>query len=248
MKNNKKLNLKEFEELNIKKYKIYIISVICFLIGFIVAPNGINKTEYLKVVEKADKIESELTNSKESIEDLQNQIKQAKIFLDLDEDSRDTITSSINDMKNKKEEEVKAKELEKQKAEEEAKAKKEANVTDLFKEVYQAFAPNVGSSLYEGIKQSIGTSGYKYDLTEPTLDVSGEIKVYDKSSSDNLTLSFYPDENTGIEVLSLVQYNRGTNAIASSDDLHINPKSYSIYDGENKDVYSIDEQKKFIFE
>lgn len=256
--NEKKLDLKKDKEnkFSLRRNKIYIIGGVCFLMGFILAPNGISEADHLNEVEKAEnkleKIENELDDSKQLIDNLENKLKQAQIFLDLDEDNREIIIDNINEINIKKEEERKAKqleeekkkaeELEKQMAEEKA---KEARVTKLYKDIYENFAPNVGSSLYSGVLYVVESSGYKYKVTEPTEDVMGKIEVYDNSSRDSVSLIFYPKNE--IEVLSLVQYNRGEKAVAASTDLHISPLSYSIYDGKNKDVYSMEDQREFIF-
>lgn len=225
----------------LRKYKIYIVGCVFFFIGFIAAPKGINEADYDKSLENLSNVKSELEESKQLITSLEAQVNDAKEFLELDEDKKSLVIKNIEEIKAKEEE---AKKLEADKKKAEAKAM-EKRVTSLFKDIYENFADNVGSSIYAGVVQVIESSGYKYSIQEPTQDDLGTIKVSDNSSNDIVTLMFYPEND--IEKLMLVQYDRGGNSIAVSNQFHNISSEYSIHDGTRSTVDSIDDQKKFIF-
>ena len=147
MSDNEKLNLTKEEHSRIgliKKYKIYVIGFICFLIGFIVAPNGIDESDYKEVIEKADKMETELKNSNELVKNLESEVSQAKVFLDLNVDDKKIIETNIKELKAKKEEELK-----KQQEEEEARKKAE-------KESIELTPKNLNVKIEESIEKDNG--------------------------------------------------------------------------------------------
>lgn len=232
-------NKNKENKFNLKSIYLLIIGVICFLFGFILAPNGVSEEIYTNELEKKDKqiedIQSKLDNSKRLVDDLENKLKQSKIFLDLDENDKSTIISKINEINTKKDEKNKTEEY-----------VEESRITRLYTDIYEKFAPNVGELLYTSTLQLLESSDYKYDLTEPTTNELGKIEIYDSSSKDRVILFFYPEND--IEILSLIEYSRGKKSISANSNFHRKPIEYSIYDGKNNEiVFSIDKQKDFIF-
>ena len=157
---NNKLNLNKYNKLIVdffKLYKIYIIGVICFLLGSILGDmlnyDSISQSEYGKVVVSLEETQIQLGESQNTIKELESknerlqlQIDRAKPYLDLNYDARQKVDAKIEEVNTEQEEKAAKKALEKAKQEALENAKKEESQSFTYNHSSESNASSISNS------------------------------------------------------------------------------------------------------
>jgi len=123
--------------------------------------------------------------------------------------------------------------------------------TDLFETVYVPYAQKEKPFIFNGVKTFAENCGYEFEITEPTEEAIGEIKI--KNDDDYVYIAFLPNSDN-LELISIVSYfhtasnsevslsNYSTNREAQYDQLTTHVLGES-----NVNVDSVDAQREFLF-
>lgn len=123
--------------------------------------------------------------------------------------------------------------------------------TDFFDNVYAPYANRKKPFIFEGVKTFSESCGYKTEITNPSDEDTGEIKIFD-DNGDYVYFSFSPIN--GIETIMTVSfYQASSNSEVSLSNYSSDGSSeYDEFSahiiGESKTkVKSVDQQRKFLF-
>lgn len=125
--------------------------------------------------------------------------------------------------------------------------------SDLFENVYVPYALKEKTTVFGGVKSLAESGSYKYEITEPTEEVFGEIKILSNENDDYVYFAFFPNTD-GLEVIALVNY------FHSASNSEVSLKNYSKNRDPARDEYTthiigesdelvsgVDEQRTFLF-
>ena len=123
--------------------------------------------------------------------------------------------------------------------------------TDLFESIYAPYANREKSFIFNDVKEFIQTTDYEQEITEPTANDLGTIKLLDENG-DYVFFAFNPVN--GIEIImSVSYYHDSTNSEVSLSNYSTDgsPKydtfsTHVLGESETK-VYDLEEQKNFLF-
>ncbi|MDE6052854.1 MAG: hypothetical protein K2G55_03640, partial [Lachnospiraceae bacterium] len=123
--------------------------------------------------------------------------------------------------------------------------------TELFEQVYVPYANREKAFAFYAVKTFVSTLGYEIEITEPSEDVLGEIKIID-TNGDYVYLTFYPVND--IETITLVNYHRAeTNCEVSMENYsadsspQLDSFATHIIGEAPVEVTGTDEQRNFLF-
>lgn len=120
----------------------------------------------------------------------------------------------------------------------------ETNI-EIVDNIFVYFSDKVGIITWDDAKAFLLKTDYTMEYEEPTKDVSGKIKVFEKSKEDYVLLQFFPKGSD--EVLSLLTYQTYNNQyeLSISNNQHSKEIKYSLYDVDsvprNKEVTTLND-------
>lgn len=123
--------------------------------------------------------------------------------------------------------------------------------TDLFEQIYVPYANREKSFIFEGVKSFASTLEYKIEITEPTEEDLGEIKIID-TNGDYVYFAFSPIDDVQI-IMTVSYYHAETDSeVSLSNYSSDGSPRYDTFTthilGESEiEVSNTDEQRDFLF-
>lgn len=228
--NNKKKKINR-EKIVKKRIEILLtvgsLGLIVGLIIGLILPIGHGKKSELKEVKATnEKIQLQLTNANDKVDELNKKIEENKSFIDLNEEEKEQVISYIETLQEEK------KKLDEVKI----------TTTDIYEKLYRSYAYSLGYVNYEEFYAILDTFGYQYEINEN----DKEITLKDEYEGDNVSLTFEKNNNNEL-VLTRIRYNKVNKYIELNNNHNKTDTEYIIYDGSSTKVNNINEQEEFLF-
>lgn len=228
--NNKKKKINR-EKIVKKRIEILLtvgsLGLIVGLIIGLILPIGHGKKSELKEVKATnEKIQLQLTNANDKVDELNKKIEENKSFIDLNEEEKEQVISYIETLQEEK------KKLDEVKI----------TTTDIYEKLYRSYAYSLGYVNYEEFYAILDTFGYQYEINEN----DKEITLKDEYAGDNVSLTFEKNNNNEL-VLTRIRYNKVNKYIELNNNHNKTDTEYIIYDGSSTKVNNINEQEEFLF-
>lgn len=228
--NNKKKKINR-EKIVKKRIEILLtvgsLGLIVGLIIGLILPIGHGKKSELKEVKATnEKIQLQLTNANDKVDELNKKIEENKSFIDLNEEEKEQVISYIETLQEEK------KKLDEVKI----------TTTDIYEKLYRSYAYSLGYVNYEEFYAILDTFGYQYEINEN----DKEITLKDEYEGDNVSLTFEKNNNNEL-VLTRIRYNKVDKYIELNNNHNKSDTEYIIYDGSSTKVNNINEQEEFLF-
>ena len=228
--NNKKKKINR-EKIVKKRIEILLtvgsLGLIVGLIIGLILPIGHGKKSELKEVKATnEKIQLQLTNANDKVDELNKKIEENKSFIDLNEEEKEQVISYIETLQEEK------KKLDEVKI----------TTTDIYEKLYRSYAYSLGYVNYEEFYAILDTFGYQYEINEN----DKEITLKDEYAGDNVSLTFEKNNNNEL-VLTRIRYNKVDKYIELNNNHNKSDTEYIIYDGSSTKVNNINEQEEFLF-
>lgn len=228
--NNKKKKINR-EKIVKKRIEILLtvgsLGLIVGLIIGLILPIGHGKKSELKEVKATnEKIQLQLTNANDKVDELNKKIEENKSFIDLNEEEKEQVISYIETLQEEK------KKLDEVKI----------TTTDIYEKLYRSYAYSLGYVNYEEFYAILDTFGYQYEINEN----DKEITLKDEYEGDNVSLTFEKNNNNEL-VLTRIRYNKVNKYIELNNNHNKSDTEYIIYDGSSTKVNNINEQEEFLF-
>ena len=228
--NNKKKKINR-EKIVKKRIEILLtVGSLGLIVGLtigLILPIGHGKKSELKEVKATnEKIQLQLTNANDKVDELNKKIEENKSFIDLNEEEKEQVISYIETLQEEK------KKLDEVKI----------TTTDIYEKLYRSYAYSLGYVNYEEFYAILDTFGYQYEINEN----DKEITLKDEYAGDNVSLTFEKNNNNEL-VLTRIRYNKVNKYIELNNNHNKTDTEYIIYDGSSTKVNNINEQEEFLF-
>lgn len=103
-------------------------------------------------------------------------------------------------------------------------------VTDLYRDVVVALAPNIGAIGHYEMVDFVKNLGYRYEVTDPgEPEMDCDCQIWDNATNDRLWLMCWPDAD-GEMVLYSIWYYRGNHRMIIDNNYHEGENRYQIID------------------
>jgi len=185
-------------------------------IGILLPIGKVKKSDY-KLLEQSNK------KLKEEVSKLQSDLEESSTFTSLNDDKKSQVISYIKEISEESNNDI-----------------SDVKTTELFKQLYKAYAYSVGYISFEDFKAIV-------DIFEFTYDIKSDNKFIfkDNESNDTVTLTFSNTEENNDLILNSLLYKRGNKYIEAINNNSI--IEYKTYDGSENTVNNINDQIKFLF-
>ena len=200
--------------------------IVGLIIGLILPIGHVKKSELKEIKAINEKIQLQLTNANDKVDELNKKIEENKSFIDLNEEEKEQVISYIETLQEEK------KKLDEVKI----------TTTDIYEKLYRSYAYSLGYVNYEEFYAILDTFGYQYEINEN----DKEITLKDEYEGDNVSLTFEKNNNNEL-VLTRIRYNKVNKYIELNNNHNKTDTEYIIYDGSSTKVNNINEQEEFLF-